>query len=226
MNPHVDATLLRAYARGDVDAAHAFSVEAHVVECPSCQAAVGRLVAPARLEAMWAEVEDRLDEPRRGVVERALARAGVAPDTARLLATTPSLRGSWLLALAIALAVAALGTTGGDRGVLVFLCVAALAPVAGVAAAFGPGVDPTHELALAAPKSSVRVLLLRTVAVVGTTVVLTSVAALAVPGVGWTAAAWLLPALGLTVASLALATWIAPLTAFGVVAGAWIAGGG
>lgn len=224
MNEHVEMTLLRAYAGGDVDAAHAFSVEAHVVECSHCQAAVSAFVPVVRLERGWLEIEDRLDAPRVGVVERLLVRVGVAPHVARLLGTTPSMRASWLLALAITLAFVVVGAPEGDRGLFVFLCVAALAPVAGVAAAFGPGIDPTHEIARAAPASSVRLVLLRTVAVVATTGAITAVAALALPSVGWSAAAWLLPALGLTLASLALATWIAPLTAFAVVTGLWIAG--
>ena len=99
----------------------------------------------------WLEIEDTLDAPRVGVVERVLVRVGVAPHVARLLGTTPSMRASWLLALAFTLAVVVFGAPAGDRGLFVFLCVAALAPVAGVAAAFGPGIDPTHELALAAP---------------------------------------------------------------------------
>ena len=104
-----------------------------------------------------------------------------------------------------------------------FLCIAALAPVAGVAAAFARGIDPTHELSLAAPMSSVRLLLLRTVAVVGATLVLTVIGALALPGLTWTAAAWLLPALGLTLASLALSTYVAHTTAFAAVSGVWLA---
>ena len=36
---HVEGSRLAAYARGDVDDAEAFSVEAHIVGCASCQAA-------------------------------------------------------------------------------------------------------------------------------------------------------------------------------------------
>lgn len=220
---HVDDDLLAAYARGDVDAAHAYSVEAHVVECATCQGAIASHVAPPRLQDNWLEIVDALDQPRRGPAERLLARLGVAPHLARLLAATPSLTVSWLGAVAIALIVAVAGAYQGERGVALFLCVAALAPVAGVAASFGRGIDPTHELALAAPTSTVHVLLLRTVAVVSTTVALTALAAVALPGLGWEAAAWLLPALGLTLASLALATYVAHTTAFATVAGVWLA---
>jgi hypothetical protein len=126
--------------------------------------------------------------------------------------------------MAIALAVAVAGSYQGERGLVVFLCVAALAPVAGVAATFARGIDPTHELSVAAPTSSVRVLLLRTVAVVLATSAVTAVAALALPGLSWTASAWLLPSLALTVSSLALATYLSHLAAFGTVAGLWVAG--
>ncbi len=220
---HADDDVLGAYARGDLDAAHCYSVEAHIVACGECQAAVARHVAADRLQATWLDIVDELDRPRVSVAERLLVRLGVSDHVARLLAATPSLTASWLLAMAVALGVAVAGAHQGDRGVALFLCVAALAPVAGVAAAFGRGIDPTHEIALAAPTSSARLLLLRTAAVVGTTLVLTAVAAIALPGVGWTAAAWLLPALGLTLAALALSTYLPHTTAFAGVTGAWLA---
>jgi hypothetical protein len=219
---HLDADVLAAYVRGDVDVADAYSVEAHIVGCGGCQTAIAQLVEPARVESNWMEIVDVLDAPAPRLAERVLARLGVAPHVARLLAVTPSLSISWFGAVAIALAVAVAGSYQGERGLVVFLCVAALAPVAGVAAAFGRGIDPTHELALAAPMSSVRLLLLRTVAVVVATLVVTAVGALALPGLSWTAAAWLLPALGLTCASLALATYVSHTAAFGTVAGVWI----
>src|SRR6188472_1866165 len=189
----VEGSRLAAYASGDVDDAEAFSVEAHIVGCPHCQAQVTTFIAPQRLEDTWLDVVDTLDAPRPGLVEGLLIRLGLAPHVARLLAATPSLTASWLGAVAIALAVAVAGAHQGERGMALFLCIAALAPVAGVAAAFGRGIDPTHELSLTAPMSSVRLLLLRTVAVVGATLVLTVIGALALPGLTWTAAAWLLP---------------------------------
>lgn len=223
MNTHVEPDLLAAYASGDVDGAHAYSIEAHVVDCANCQAAIGRLVAPARLQRVWADVEERLDAPRVGPVEALLGRLGVPDHLARLLAATPSLSVSWLSAVALALGFAVTAAHQSERGLLLFLCVAALLPLAGVAAAFGRGLDPTYEVAIAAPFSGVRLLLLRTAAVLPTTIALAGLAALALPGVGWTAAAWLLPSLGLTVMSLALATYIAAASAFGAVATAWLA---
>lgn len=222
MNTHVESELLAAYASGDVDGAHAYSIEAHVVDCPHCQAAVGRLVAPARLQRVLADVEDRLDTPRAGPVEALLGRLGIPGHLARLLALTPSLSVSWLGAVALALLFAVVAAQQGERGLLVFLCVAALLPLAGVAAAFGRGLDPIFEIAVAAPFSGVRLLLLRSAAVLPTTIGLAGLAALALPGVGWIAAAWLLPSLGLTVMSLAVATYIAPMRAFGAVTASWL----
>ena len=136
---------------------------------------------------------------------------------------TPSLSVSWLGAVAVALAVAVVAAQHGERGLLLFLCVAALLPLAGVAVAFGQGLDPAHEVAVAAPFSSVRLVLLRAAVVLPATIGLAGLAALALPGVGWSAAAWLLPALGLTALSLGLATFIAPARAFACVTGVWLA---
>lgn len=223
MSTHVELRMLAAYAAGDVDAPHAFSIEAHVVECAVCQAAISEAVDRLRLERVWSDVEERLDAPPVGLVESVLLRAGVPEHLARLLAATPSLTLSWLAAVIVVLACGVLLGQQGERGLLVFLCVAALLPVAGVAAAFGRGLDATYELAAAAPMSNVRLLLIRAAAVLTVTITLAGAAALTLPGVGWSAAAWLLPSLGLTVASLALATYVAPLTAFGTVTTTWIA---
>lgn len=223
MNTHVEPDLLAAYASGDVDVARAYSVEAHVEQCSDCQAAIGRMLAPGRLDRVWEDVEDRLDAPARGPVERVLSSLGVRDHLARLLAATPSLSVSWLGAVALTLAFAAIAAREGERGMLLFLCVAAMLPLAGVAAAFGRGLDPAFEVAVAAPFSDVRLLLLRTAAVLPVTLALAGLAALTLPGFGWTAAAWLLPSLGLTAASLALSTWMAPARAFGAVTAAWLA---
>jgi hypothetical protein len=134
-----------------------------------------------------------VDLPRAGVAER-LMRLGVAEHTARLLAATPALRGSWLLAVATVLAFAVLAawTTPGQDANLAFLCVAPLLPLAGIAAAYGPGIDPTYEIGLAAPLRSFR-LLLRAAAVLAAAALLAAAASLALPQLGPGAAGWLLP---------------------------------
>jgi hypothetical protein len=127
------------------------------------------------------------------------------------------------LGFAVMAANAAITERGRALGTFLFLVVAALLPVGGVAAAYGPGLDPTYEVSLASPMRSFGLLMTRAAAVLGTSTILASVAALALPGMGWTTVAWLLPSLGLTLASLALATRLRPLVAAGSVTVAWAA---
>jgi hypothetical protein len=221
---HADPELLAAYDDQRLDAAARWSVEAHVTRCAACRLQARALVDPARLERVRAGLIDAVDVPRTGVAERLLVRLGVPDHVARLLAATPALRGSWLLAVAVALAFAVLAawTHPGPDANLAFLCVAPLLPLAGIAVAYGPGVDPTYEIGLAAPLRSFRLLLLRAAAVLGTATLLAAAASLALPQLGPGAAGWLLPSLGLTMCSLALAATVEPLRAIGITAGAWI----
>jgi hypothetical protein len=220
---HLDDDLLDTYAEGrPMTPALAASVEAHLERCSPCQLRLAPAADPVRLDAVWAEVLDRVDAPRVGLLERFLLRAGLAPSTARLLAVTPSLQLSWITGTAIALSLALLAAHSGEDGVALFLALAPVLPVAGVAVAFGPRTDPLHEVAVAAPYSSYRLLLLRTAAVLAATLVLAVPTALLLPSTPWVAAAWLLPALALTCTSLALATRVDPVLSSAALAGTWL----
>ena len=221
---HADGELLAAYDGGRLDSAARWSVEAHLTSCASCRLQARALVDPARLRRLRAALIVEVDVPRPSVAERLLLRLGVADHTARLLAATPALRGSWLLAVAatLAFAVAAARAYSGPDANLAFLSLAPLLPLAGIAVAYGPGVDPTYEIGLAAPLRGLHLLLLRAATVLGTAAPLAAIASLALPQLGWAAAGWLLPSLGLTATSLALATTVEPLRAIGITAGAWV----
>jgi len=221
---HADEEVLAAYRDGRLDVAGRWSVEAHLTSCAACRLQARVLVDPARLRRVRSALIEAVDVPRAGVVERLLMRLGLPDHTARVLAATPALRGSWLLAVAATLAFAVLAAwiRRDADATLWFLCVAPLLPLAGIAVAYGPGIDPTYEIGLAAPLRSFRLLLLRAATVLGTSTLLAAAASPMLPGFGWGAAAWLLPALGLTVCSLALATMVEPLRAAGVTAGAWV----
>jgi len=223
---HADAGLLAAYHDGShrLDAAARWSVEAHLTRCAACRGLARELVDPARLQRVRTALIAAVDVPRAGVAERLLVRLGVPDHTARLLAATPALRGSWLLAVGAVLAFGVLAAHArpGPDAALLFLCLAPLLPLAGIAVAYGPGIDPTYEIGLAAPLRSFRLLLLRAAAVLGTATVLATAASLALPQLGLGAAGWLLPSLGLTAASLALATTVEPQRAFSITAGAWV----
>ncbi|HVF80152.1 MAG TPA: hypothetical protein VNA28_17800 [Solirubrobacteraceae bacterium] len=88
--------------------------------------------------------------------------------------------------------------------------------------AYGPDVDPTYEVGLAAPMRSFGLLLIRALAVLVTTTAMAAIAAVALPGSHWSAAAWLAPSLGLTLASLALATRTSATAACGSLAAVWV----
>lgn len=221
MSWHATPELLASYARGEADHPTASSLEAHVIGCAACQGGLAALADRERGERVWGEIRAMLDAPRRGPIESLLARLGVSDHRARLLAATPSLSTSWLLAVALSLGFATIAGQQGERGVLVFLVLAVLLPLAGVAAAYGPGIDPTYEVGVVAPISGFHLVLVRAAAVLATTATLAGLAALTLPHVGWTAAAWLVPSLALTVLSLALATYLAPLVAAGSIALGW-----
>ncbi|MGI8806497.1 MAG: zf-HC2 domain-containing protein [Acidimicrobiales bacterium] len=226
MTWHASDQLLADYVRGDIDDAGAFSLEAHLIDCDRCRSDVAAVADSDRLANTWSLVEAALDAPVPGPVEWFILRLGVRPHLARLLAATPALRLSWLSAVVMTLAFSVAAAYGGqgERAKLLFLLVAPLLPVAGVAAAFSPGADPTAELTVASPYGGLRLLLVRTVAVMTATISLAGLAALALPGLGVVAAAWLIPALALSVACLAVGTFLRPVTAAGSVAVLWVTG--
>ncbi|MBO3751458.1 zf-HC2 domain-containing protein [Streptosporangiaceae bacterium NEAU-GS5] len=219
---HLDPETIRRYAQGAAPPDVAASAEAHLMKCAACRGAISSHVDARRVESIWQEVADRVDAPRRSRPERMLIRLGVGEATARLVAVTPTLRGPWLLAVAGVLALAAWAAQVDERFLLMFLVVAPLGPLAGVAVAFAGGLDPTREIGLAAPYSGLRLLLIRTAAVLAVTAPIVAAAGLALPGSTWTAAAWLLPTAGLTCAALALTARMTPVVAVGAVATAWV----
>ena len=219
---HLDPEVIRRYAQGVVPPYLAASAETHLMKCAVCRNAMASYMDAARAEAIWHEVVDRVDAPRRSRPERMLVRLGVGEATARLVAATPTLRGPWLLAVAGVLALAAWAAQVDERFLPMFLVVAPLGPLAGVAVAFAGGLDPTREIGLAAPYSGLRLLLIRTAAVLPVTVPIVAAAGLALPGSNWLAAAWLLPTAALTCAALALTGRVTPVVAVGVVATAWV----
>lgn len=220
---HADTGDIARYSAGAIDDTRAASIEAHLVACAQCREQVAGAADQSRLNATWAEIVDIVESPRQTIVERLLQGMGVRADTARLVAATPSLQASWLLAVVVALGFATVAARGGtDRGLAVFLIVAPLLPMAGVAAAFGRELDPTWEITAAAPGGGLRLLLVRASAVFATTLAVAAIACLALPGLSWTTAAWVVPALALTLASLALSTYTSPERAAVVVAVTWV----
>jgi hypothetical protein len=222
---HVPDDELRRYANGASDPPWLWSTDAHLSSCAACRQRLARAVDPDGAETGWSRLEGELDAPKPGLLEAAMVRLGVPEHTARLLFAVPALRLSWLAAVVLTLtSTTAAGHAAKALAVpILFLAVAPLLPLAGVALSFGPGVDPTYELALVAPMHTFRLLLLRCAVVLTTTTALTGAASLALPGYGPVALGWLLPALTMTLLSLALTPRLGPVAAAGWVGVGWLA---
>ena len=220
---YLDAGLLDRYAQHTLAGPALWSAEAHLLACPHCRAALPAVSGPA-VDRVWQRIDAAIDLPRPGLVERILLLAGVPEHLSRLLAATPALRLSWLGAVAgmLTLGVMASWVNPTLSSPLPLLCSVPLLAVAGTCVAYGPGADPTYEIGLVAPFHSFRLALLRTSAVLATTIGLAGAASLAVPDTGLRAAGWLIPALLLTLASLGLTPLLGPVRAAATVAAGWL----
>ena len=227
--PQLGTELLAGYARGSLNPAVAWSVEAHLPSCAACRGGLAAHADPGRLARGRSLVLTSLALRAPGLAGRALIRCGVPEHVVRLLAVTPSLRRSWLAGVLLVLAV----TVGSARliapglpsarglaaiplssgGLVPFLVLVPLLPLAGVAASFSGRLDPAYTLAAAAPISGAWLLCVRTIAVVAVAIVPACLAALALPGPPWLPAALLLPALAVCGVAVAAGTVMPPLAA-------------
>ncbi|MEV7087087.1 zf-HC2 domain-containing protein [Streptomyces sp. NPDC093085] len=150
-----------------------------------------------------------------------------------LWAAGPALRGPWLVALVLVAAGAVgLAYATGSAGVRpLLLALAPLLPPAGVAVSYGRHTDPMYEITASTPGGGARLLLTRTAAVLAVSLPLLTLAgamagavlpagAPGLPGAPGPAA-WLLPGLALTLAALALGSYVGCRTGAAVVGAAW-----
>jgi hypothetical protein len=186
----------------------------------------GPVITAQRLQSNWQAITAELDAPRAGVVERALRRIGVRATTTRVILATPALRRAWFVAIfvAVLLGVGTANDTDPRGSLFVFLVIAPLLPLLGVALAFGPRSDPAHEIQLAMPMRGFRLVALRTVTVLVVSIVAVLPLSMTNEIVRPMAAAWLLPALATTSATVALMTRVATRVAAVAVGVTWIVG--
>uniref|UniRef100_UPI00352631FC zf-HC2 domain-containing protein n=1 Tax=Streptomyces sanglieri TaxID=193460 RepID=UPI00352631FC len=155
--------------------------------------------------------------------------AGAAPRAGRLLwAAGPALRGSWLVALvlvAVGAVALAYGAGAGEAVRPLLLVVAPVLPLAGVGLSYGRHADPMHEITAATPSGGLRLLLTRTAAVLVVSIPALTLAGAALPASAGRpgAAAWLLPGLAMTLAALALGSYVGCRTGATSIAVAWAA---
>jgi hypothetical protein len=219
---HADPELLSAYLAGELDALTGASVEQHVSRCGTCRTAVGALLEPHLVEGTWAGIRDAVERPPLPAPLRLARRCGLPQPTAVLLAGAASLRTAWLVGAFLSLSFATLAAhASGGTALVPFLLVAPLAPVLGVAAAYGPRHDPLETLLATAPYGRTRLILVRTIAVLLSVLPVTALLGLTVHGPPWLAVAWLGPALALVPVLLALAGFVGPRGAAGLVSVGW-----
>jgi Putative zinc-finger len=229
---------LAEYAAGVLAGPERAAIEAHLLDCASCRAALVGWTAVA--EAVTAPAETS-PEPT-SVVRATLTQAALAPQPPPVRGRRAAFAGELLLAelrlvrpsvwlasvLVMACAVALALTAGNGAGATVLSLVAPLVAVAGVAGVYGPERDPAFE-ALAVTATSPQVVLLARVTLVFVYDLVLAVAASAVvhlgaAGVGLVdlVAGWLGPMALLSALSLLLAMWVGPNVSVAVAASLWV----
>lgn len=225
-NWHVDATSAQRYAEGASDAAAAASVESHVAVCLSCATEVS--VATERLHAdmlvgVWNEIDRVLDAPHVGVVERVVRSVGCPESTSRVVAATSRAQWSCLSAVGLSVALAMIASGSGNDGAFaLFLFFAPIGPLLATAAAFERLAEPVEHLLRTVPTSLWTIALTRSIAAVIPSILLTGISVPILSERGWLALAWMLPSIALSLAALALSSWIGVGRATLLVTVAWV----
>jgi len=224
---HLDDDALRRYVERTDSLAEGASAEQHLLSCEPCRARVTVAVSVAELSvidfaAVWDRTRDAIEVPRASVFERLLRGAGLPAQEARLVAVASAFRGVWLTGVAAVLAFAALAAAlGHARGMWLFLAVAPIVPCLVVASSYDPWMDLALEPELVTPYPMLRLILLRTIAVLALALPAVLLAGLFIPTEE--PFAWLLPAVGFVAVVLAGSTWISPLRSAVAVSFVWLA---
>jgi hypothetical protein len=149
-------------------------------------------------------------------LERLAGRLLRSPGLARALVTTPSLLVGWITATAVVLVAGILATLG--TGTPYVALVAPAVAAAGIAYAYGPGIDPAWELSCSMAVSDRMVLLVRALAVFGLNTALGLAASAASGAAVAVTFGWLVPMTAVCALALAAAT-LARSANVGVAAG-------
>ena len=172
------------------------------------------------LNRVWLGVAAEVWRRRPGLAERLAARALRSPGLARALVTTPSLLLGWVIASSIVLAAGTFATLGTGTPYVALFAPAVAA--AGVAYAYGPGIDRAWELSQSVAVSHRMVLLARAVVVFTLNAALGLAASAASGAAAAVTFGWLIPMTAVSALALAAATVTRSANA-GVAAGlaAW-----
>ena len=180
---HLDDDTLRRYVERADSLAEGASAEQHLLSCEQCRGRVNAAAGVIDLAAVWDRTRDAVEVPRPSVFERLLRVAGLPAHEARLVAVASAFRGVWLAGVAAVLAFAALAAAAGHaRGLWLFLAVAPVVPCLVVASSYDPWLDPALEPELVTPYPALRLILLRTIAVLALALPVVLLFGLVVPG--------------------------------------------
>jgi hypothetical protein len=223
---HLDDDALRRYVERTDSLAEGASAEQHLLSCEPCRARVTAAASVTELSvidfaAVWDRTRDAVEVPRPSAFERLLRGVGLPAQEARLVAVASAFRGVWLTGVAAVLAFATIAAAlGHARGMWVFLSVAPIVPCLVVASSYDPWMDPALEPELVTPYPMLRLILLRTIAVLALALPAVLVSGLLIPT--QEPLAWLLPAVGFVAVVLAASTWFSPLRSAVVVSSLWL----
>src|SRR5215469_6935624 len=178
----------------------------------------GRSPAPrdVDLDRVWLGVAAEVWRRRPGWLERLAGRLLRSPGLARALVATPSLLLAWVIATAAVLAIGAAATLSTGTPYVALLAPAVAG--AGIAYAYGPGIDPAWELSRSMAVSDRMVLLVRALAVFALNAGLGVVASAASGAAAAVTFGWLVPMTAVSALALAVAT-VARSANVGVAAG-------
>ena len=168
------------------------------------------------LDKVWLGVAAQVWRRQPGLLERLAGRLLRSPGLARALVTTPSLLIGWITATAVVLVAGILATLG--TGTPYVALIAPAVAAAGIAYAYGPGIDPAWELSCSMAVSDRMVLLVRALAVFGLNAALGLAASAASGAAAAVTFGWLVPMTAVCALALAAAT-LARSANVGVAAG-------
>lgn len=178
----------------------------HQAICAVCQANARQEAGELGIDLyrVWSNVAAEAWASDQGVVEGWAARALRSPGLARALVTTPSLVLSWIAATVIVIVLGIVATN--DTGTAWVHLVSPLLAAAGIAFAYGPGIDPAFELSRSMAISDRMVLLTRALAVFGLNALFGVAASLLTSSTTGITIAWLAPMTAMAMLALAIAS--------------------